>query len=78
MQDGLGNQPAHGHPGKPVSDLFLLGNAVLGNGNGSSLRPIRAGELRSHSAGYEPNTPYGPRGMRENKVGVPEWAMERS
>ena len=46
---------------------FLWGNALLGDGNRSSLRPIRAGELRSHSAGYEPNAPYGPRGMRENR-----------
>ena len=33
-------------------------------------RPIRAGEMRSHSAGYEPNAPYapcGPRNMRENR-----------
>ena len=50
MLDGLGNQLAHGHPGTPVSDLFPLRNAVLGNGNRSSLRPIWAGELRSHSA----------------------------
>ena len=48
MQVGQGNQLAHGHPGTPVSDLFFFGNAVLGNGN--SLRPIRAGELRNHSA----------------------------
>ena len=39
----------------------------MGDGSRSSLRPIRAGELRSHSAGYEPNAPYGPRGMRENR-----------
>ena len=67
MQAGLGNQPPHGHPGTPVGDLFPLGNALLGDGNRSSFRPIRAGELRSHSAGYEPNAPYGPRGMRENR-----------
>ena len=67
MQPGIGNQLAHGLPGTPVGDLFPLGNALLGDGNRSSLRPIRAGELRSHSAGYEPNPPYGPRGMRENR-----------
>ena len=67
MQPGVGNQLAHGHPGTPVGDLFPLGNVLLGDGNRSSLRPIRAGELRSHSAGYEPNAPYGPRGMRENR-----------
>ena len=67
MQDGRGTQLAHGHPGTPVSDLFPLGNAILGNGNRSSLRPTRARELRSHSAGYEPNAPYGLRGVRENR-----------
>ena len=50
MEAGLGNQLAHGHPGTPVNDLFPLGSALLGDGNRSSLRPIRAGELRSHSA----------------------------
>ena len=49
MQDSQGSQLAHGHPGTPVSDLFPLGNSVLGNGNRRSLRPIRAGELRTHS-----------------------------
>ena len=34
----------------PVGDLFPPGNAVFGDGNRSSIRPIRAGELRSHSA----------------------------
>ena len=67
MQPGVGDQQVQRHPGTPVSDLFPLGNALLGDGNRSSLRPIRAGELRSHSAGYEPNAPYGPRGMRENR-----------
>ena len=67
LQQGVGHQQVHGIPGTPVGDLFPLGNALLGNGNQSSLRPIRAGELRSHSAGYEPNAPYGPRGMRENR-----------
>ena len=57
MQPGVGNQLARGIPGTPVGDLFLLGNALLGDGNRSSLRPIRVGELRSHSAGYEPNAP---------------------
>ena len=35
-----------------------------------ALRPIRAGELRAHSAGSEPNAPYapgGPRNVRENR-----------
>ena len=50
MQPGVGNQQFHGIPGTPVGDLFPLGNALLGDGNRSSLRPIRAGELRSHSA----------------------------
>ena len=67
MPNGQGNQLAHGHPGTPVGDLFPLGQALSGDGGGSSLRPIRKGELRSHSAGYEPNAPYGPRGMRENR-----------
>ena len=67
MQPGVGNQLAHGFPGTPVGDLFPLGNALLGDGNKSSLRPNQAGELRSHSAGYEPNAPDGPRGMRENR-----------
>ena len=67
MQPAVGNQQPHGIPGTPVGDLFPLGNAILGDGNRSSIRPIRAGELRSHSAGYEPNAPYGPRGMRENR-----------
>ena len=70
MPQGQGNQLAHGYPGTPVGDLFPLGQAVLGSGSQSSLRPIRAGELRSHSAGYEPNAPYapgGPRNVRENR-----------
>ena len=50
MAQGQGNQLAHGYPGTPVGDLFPLGQAVLGSGAESSLRPIRAGELRSHSA----------------------------
>ena len=50
LQQGVGHQQVHGIPGTPVGDLFPLGNALLGNGNQSSLRPIRAGELRSHSA----------------------------
>ena len=37
-------------PSASVGDLFPPGNAVFGDGNRSSLRPIRAGELRSHSA----------------------------
>ena len=48
MAQGQGNQLAHGYPGTPVGDLFPLGQAVLGSGAESSLRPIRAGELRSH------------------------------
>ena len=70
MPNGQGNQVAHGYPGTPVGDLFLLGQAVLGSGSQSSLRPIRAGELRAHSAGYEPNAPYAPgapRNVRENR-----------
>ena len=67
MQPGVGDHQVQRHPGTPVGDLFPLGNALLGDGNRSSIRPIRAGELRSHSAGYEPNAPYGPRGMRENR-----------
>ena len=67
QQQGVGPLQVHGIPGTPVGDLFPPGNAVFGDGNRSSLRPIRAGELRSHSAGYEPNAPYGPRGMRENR-----------
>ena len=63
----LGINKPHGIPGTPVGDLFPLGNALLGDCNRSSIRPIRAGELRSHSAGYEPNAPYGPGGMRENR-----------
>ena len=47
----LGINKSHGIPGTPVGDLFPLGNALLGDGNRSSIRPIRAGELRSHSAG---------------------------
>ena len=47
---GVGPQQVHGIPGTPVGDLFPLGNALLGDGNRGSLRPIRAGELRSHSA----------------------------
>ena len=50
MAQGQGNQLAHGYPGTPVGNLFPLGQAVLGSGAESSLRPIRAGELRSHSA----------------------------
>ena len=50
MPQGQGNQLAHGYPGTPVGDLFPLGQAVLGSGSQSSLRPIRAGELRAHSA----------------------------
>ena len=50
MLDGQGNQLAHGHPGTTVGDLFPWGNALSGDGSRSSLRPIRAGELRSHSA----------------------------
>ena len=50
MAQGQGNQLAHGYPGTPVGDLFPLGQSVLGSGAESSLRPIRAGELRSHSA----------------------------
>ena len=50
LQQGVGHQQVHGIPGTPVGDLFPLGNALLGNGNQSSLRPIRAGELRSYSA----------------------------
>ena len=53
MQPAVGNQQPHGHPGTPVGDLFPLGNALLGDGSRSSLRPIRAGELRSHSAEVE-------------------------
>ena len=70
MPQGQGIQPAHGYPGTPVGDLFPLGQAVLGSGSQSSLRPIRAGELRAHSAGYEPNAPYAPcghRNVRENR-----------
>ena len=67
QQQGVGPLQVHGIPGTPVGDLFPPGNAVFGDGNRSSIRPIRAGELRSHSAGYEPNAPYGPRGMRENR-----------
>ena len=49
-------------------DLFPLGNSVLESGARRSPRPIRAGELRSHSAGYEPNPAYGPqRSARENR-----------
>ena len=59
-----------GIQGTPVGDLFPLGaNAVLGSGAESSLRPIRAGELRSHSAGYEPNAPYAPSGQRRENRG---------
>ena len=47
---GVGPQQVHGIPGTPVGDLFPLGNALMGDGNTSSFRPIRAGELRSHSA----------------------------
>ena len=75
MPQGQGIQPAHGYPGTPVGDLFPPGaNVLLGDGNQSSLRPIRAGELRAHSAGYEPNAPYGPRpgGMRENRGRSPQ------
>ena len=51
MAQGQGNQLAHGYPGTPVGDLFPPGaNVLLGSGAESSLRPIRAGELRSHSA----------------------------
>ena len=71
MPQGQGIQPAHGYPGTPVGDLFPPGaNVLLGDGNQSSLRPIRAGELRAHSAGYEHNAPYasgGPRNVRENR-----------
>ena len=52
MAQGQGNQLAHGYPGTPVGDLFPLGQAVLGSRAESSLRPIRAGELRSHSARF--------------------------
>ena len=45
---GVGPQQVHGLPGTPVGDLLPLGNALMGDGNRSSLRPIRAGELRSH------------------------------
>ena len=51
MANGQGNQLAHGYPGTPVGDLFPPGaNVLLGSGAQSSLRPIRAGELRAHSA----------------------------
>ena len=50
QQQGVGPLQVHGIPGTPVGDLFPPGNAVFGDGNRSSLRPIRAGELRSHSA----------------------------
>ena len=55
MANGQGNQLAHGYPGTPVGDLFPPGaNALLGSGAQSSLRPIRAGELRAHSAFSKP------------------------
>ena len=44
MQPAVGNQQPHGIPGTPVGDLFPLGNALLGDGNRSSIRPIRAGK----------------------------------
>ena len=50
QQQGVGPLQVHGIPGTPVGDLFPPGNAVFGDGNRSSIRPIRAGELRSHSA----------------------------
>ena len=50
MQPGVGDHQVQKRPGTPVGDLFPLGNALLGDGNRGSLRPIRAGELRSHSA----------------------------
>ena len=52
QQQGVGPLQVHGIPGTPVGDLFPPGNAVFGDGNRSSLRPIRAGELRSHSASW--------------------------
>ena len=36
-----------------LNGLFPLGNALLGDGNRSSLRPILAGELCSHSTVME-------------------------
>ena len=69
MEAGQAQPLAHGPPGTPVSDLFPLGNSVFGSGPRGPPRPIRAGELTSHSAGSEPNgTPYGPRrDVRENR-----------
>ena len=64
MPNGQGNQLAHGHPGTPVGDLFPLGQALLGDANRSSLRPIRAGDPRSHSALFKILV-----------VGMPNWTM---
>ena len=67
MANGQGNQLAHGYPGTPVGDLFPLGQAVLGSGAESSLRPIRAGELRSHSA---PKNTHASGAQKKKKAGA--------
>ena len=42
---------AHGYLSTPVGDLFPFGgNRVVGDGSSGSIHPIRAGELRIHSA----------------------------